>query len=380
MAEDYLGVPGLTAESAISMADPMQAEGLPRIITGSKPKPRGKSGMTIEKEQAIAARKLREQGDTPGKKVVSTYTDSQGQQVAVFDDGTTLVIGMAEDKIGERKSAFDILKEELTRYGLGDLIEDTLTLAQEGVNPDEFALRLRQTTRYKDRFKANDDRLKAGLRALSEAEYVGLEDQYQRIMRQYGLPKSFYSTGTAGRQPGLEKFISGDVSPAELEDRVQLAVDRVTNAPASVLEAMRQYYPGITQGDIIAYTLDPERALPVIKRQIQAAEIGAAAKTAGLGLGAIRAEELAARGITQEQAQQGYQAISEILPRGEQLSKIYGQEPYSQTTAEQEIFGLEGAASARRKRRQLGGLEESQFQRQSGLTAGALETGRAGAF
>ncbi len=32
-----------------------------------------------------------------------------------------------------------------------------------------------------------------GLNALSEAEYIGLEDQYQNIMRNYGLPASYYT-------------------------------------------------------------------------------------------------------------------------------------------------------------------------------------------
>jgi hypothetical protein len=50
-------------------------------------------------------------------------------------------------------------------------------------------------------------RINKGLRALSEAEYIGLEDQYQNVMRQYGLPASYYTRGDMGRQEGFEKFI-----------------------------------------------------------------------------------------------------------------------------------------------------------------------------
>lgn len=293
---------------------------------------------------------------------------------------TTTAPKPVDEKIAERRSAFALLREEFDRYGLGDLIGDIQTLAEDGVSPAEFTLRLRQTEPYRQRFAANQQRINSGLRALSEAEYIGLEDQYQNVMRRYGLPASFYARGERGIQPEFQKFLAGDVSPAELEDRVQLAVDRVTNAPASVLEAMRQYYPGITQGDIIAYTLDPERALPEIQRQVQAAEIGGAAKTAGLSVIQTRAEELARRGITQQQAQQGYQAAAEILPRAEQLASIYGAEKYDQTAAEQEIFGLEGAASARRKRQKLAGMEQTQFGARTGMAGSALERGRSGAF
>lgn len=284
---------------------------------------------------------------------------------------------------GDRRSAFSLLKEEFNRYGLGDLVGEVETLTAEGISPNEFSLRLRQTTPYKNRFKANEARIGAGLAALSEAEYVSLEDQYQNVMRRYGLPATFYAKDGQGRQANLEKFISGDVSPAELEDRVQLAVNRVEKAAPEVIKALETYYGGpggISKSNLVAYVLDPQRALPDIQRKIQAAEIGGAAQTAGFGLGAIRAEELAARGITQTQAQQGYQTAAELLPRAEQLASIYGAEKYDQTAAEQEIFGLEGAASARRKRQKLGAMEQAQFGARTGMAGSALERGRSGAF
>ena len=284
---------------------------------------------------------------------------------------------------GDRRSAFALLKEEFNRYGLGDLVGEIETLTAEGISPAEFSLRLRQTTPYKSRFKANEARIGAGLAALSEAEYVSLEDQYQNVMRRYGLPANFYAKDGQGRQANLEKFISGDVSPAELEDRVQLAVNRVEKAAPEILSALEDYYGGpggISKSNLVAYVLDPQRALPDIQRKIQAAEIGAAAETAGFGLGALRAESLAARGITQAQAQQGYQTAAEVLPRASQLANIYGAEKYDQTAAEQEIFGLEGAASARRKRQQLTAMEKAQFSQQSGLTSTSLERNRSGAF
>ena len=287
------------------------------------------------------------------------------------------------NKLGERKSAFSILKEEFDRYGLGDLVGDVEQLAKEGLSAAEYSLELRKKPSYTQRFSANQQRINSGLRALSEAEYVNLEDQYQQVMRQYGLPQSFYSTGKTGRQPELEKFIAGDVSPVELEDRVQTAVERVKNAAPEVIQALTTYYGGpggITESNLVAYVLDPQRALPEIKRKVAAAEIGAAGRVAGFGVTGTRAEELAMRGVTQAQAQQGYQTAAELLPRAEQLSSIYGAEKYDQTAAEQEIFGLEGAASARRKRQKLAGMEQAQFGARTGMAGSALERGRSGAF
>jgi hypothetical protein len=380
MAEDYMGVPGLTYEGQQEMYQPGDTE--PRIITGNdRPLARGKSGKTVAKENAIASRLAGEE---------KIYTATDGTQFTDQGAFAMYQASLNQEKFdtaaaaGERKSAFALLKEEFNRYGLGDLVGDIEALTSEGISPSEFSLRLRQTKPYKERFKANEARINAGLSALSEAEYVSLEDQYQRVMRQYGLPQSFYSTGTTGRQPALEQFISGDVSPAELEDRVQLAVNRVQNAAPEVIKALTTYYggpQGISESNLVAYVLDPQRALPEIQRKIQAAEIGAAAQVAGLGLGAIRAEELAARGITQQQAQQGYQTIAEVLPQAGKLANIYGgSDQYDQTVVEEEIFGLAGAASARRKRKRISDLEQGQFSQQTGLSSGALERNRSGAF
>ena len=315
-----------------------------------------------------------------GKTVVSTIVNAKGENVAVYEDGTTQVLGQAVDKIAERKSAFDLLKEEFTRYGLQDLVGETQALAVEGVSPAEFTLRLRQTPTYVARFSANADRIKAGYRSLSEAEYVTLEDQYQRTMRQYGLPESFYKTGTAGRQPELEKFLAGDVSPAELEDRIQLGVNRVQNASPEVLATLEQFYPGVNKSNLLAYMLDPKKALPDIQRQVQAAEIGGAARLSGLSTNLADAQYLASYGVDQAQARTGYQQIAGGLERGGQLANIYGQTPYTQTTAEQEVFGTGGAADARRKRQKISGLEQATFGGQSGLSSSALNQGRAGAF
>lgn len=280
----------------------------------------------------------------------------------------------------ERKSAYDLLYQQFAQYGLGSLVEPLKGLITEGVSPSEFTLRLRETDAYKKRFAANQSRIQKGLRALSEAEYIGLEDAYQGIMRSYGLPASFYTKGDLGVQQGFEKFLSADVSPAELEDRVQTAQNRVINAAPEIADTLRKFYPGIGNGDILAYALDPESALPEIRRKITAAEIGAGAVQSGLATDMARAEELGRYGVTGQQAREGYQAIADFLPRGGQLAEIYKQSPYTQTTAEQEVFGVPGSVEAAKQRKKLTSLEQASFAGSSGAAQGALARDRAGSF
>jgi hypothetical protein len=278
------------------------------------------------------------------------------------------------------QSAYDILLAEFTQYGLASLVEPLKSLIVSGPSAAELTLALRATDAYKKRFAANAERIKKGLTALNEATYLGLEDKYQGIMRNYDLPATYYSKDSMGRQEGFEKLISNDVSATELEDRILTAQNRVINAPAEVTTALKQFYPGITNGDILAYTLDPEKALTDIKRKVTAAEIGGAAIGAGLATDVTRAEELAKYGVTAATARQGYQAAVPLIERGRQLSAFYEESPYTQAIAEEELFNLSGAAGAAEKRKKLSSLETAQFGGRSGITGGALARDRAGAY
>lgn len=283
-----------------------------------------------------------------------------------------------EQKTAERRSAFNILKMEFQQYGLGSLVDKISNLLTDGTPPAEFALRLRDTQEYKDRFKANEVRLSKGLAALSPAEYVALEDQYQNVMRNYGLPETYYSKDTTGRQLGFEQLLANDVSATELEERVITAQDRVLKANPEVARALKQFYPGITNGDILAYALDSKNALKDIQRKVTAAEIGGAALAQGLNTAASRAEELAGYGVTKQQAQQGFESVAAVAPRGGQLAAIYKEDPYTQQTAETEVFNLAGSAEAKKKREKLASLETAAFSGQSGR--GAIDRERAGSI
>jgi ketosteroid isomerase-like protein len=340
-----------------------------------------------------------------GRRVASTYVDpTTGDTFSIYDDGSRELIAkgtkaldaaaeqrrIAEEKRRQGQSAYDLLYAEFSKNGLQALVEPLRRLITSGASPAEFTIELRKSPAYQARFAANADRIKKGLRAISEAEYLELEDQYQNVMRNYGLPESYYTRGDMGAQPGFNQFIANDVSAIELEDRISTAQKRVLNANPEVLQAIRDFYgDSITNGDILAYTLNPTKGLEDIKRKVTAAEIGGAALQAGLNRGrtaeeravyAARAAELGAAGITKQQAQQGFGTIAGGLQRGSELAAIYGEDPYTQTAAEQDVFNIAGAQDARKQRQKITGLEKATFGGQTGLTSGALARDRAGAY
>ena len=322
------------------------------------------------------------------------FTTADGKTFDNYSDYLSWQSKLDMDK-SARQSAYDLLYSQFKQYGLESLVEGIKGLIQSNVSPSEFAIQLQNTDAYKQRFAANQDRIKQGLRALTPAEYIGLEDQYQNIMRNYGLPASYYTKDAMGTQAGFNKFIANDVSAAELEDRIATAQKRVLNADVNVKDALKAFYPDITNADILAYTLDPTNALENIKRKVTAAEIQGAATAQGFNkidtstteaqVKALeaRAQELAGYGVTKAQAQQGYASIGEFLPTATTLSDIYNKQglgPYNQQTAEAEVFNTADAAAAARKRKKLSALEQAQFGGQAGTAQGALGRERQGSF
>ena len=154
---------------------------------------------------------------------------------------TSAIDALKQQQQDERVSAFNILKTEFSKYGLGSLVENIKSLLTNGTPASEFSLKLQETPEYQKRFAANADRIKAGLSALTPAQYIAMEDQYQSLMRNYGLPASYYTKDDIGTQAGFQKLLASDVSAAELEDRIATAQQRVLNTNPEVLKALKQF-------------------------------------------------------------------------------------------------------------------------------------------
>jgi len=270
----------------------------------------------------------------------------------------------------ERLDAFGILKSRYKQYGLESLAEVIKKLVIEGASEATITFALQESAEYKERFKANTARLAKGLRVLEPDEYLSVEDGYRQSLRAYGLTQF-------DNDAYVSKFIENDVSPTELNSRIQLAAERIVNAAPQVKNTLINYY-GLNDVDLIAYTLDPAGQLPQIQKQITTAEIGAAAARQGFQtqFNKSNAEYLASLGVDQQQAVKGFSAIADVLPQAQKLTDIYkdGLEGYGMQEAQQEIF--EELASARRKRQKLTARETAQFQGSTGtgLGQGGLST------
>ena len=265
----------------------------------------------------------------------------------------------AAAKAEKAQNAISVLTARFSQYGLQSLIPKIKELAIGGATEATITLQLMETWEYQQRFSANKDRVKMGLSVLDPGDYLRLEDNYRQILRAYGL-RQF------DNDDYVTQFIANDISAAELSSRVVTAVQRVQNADPAIMRTLRDFY-GIGTTDLVAYVLDPSQQFQKIERQVAAAEIGTAARRQGLDAGVGVAEQLAAQGISQAEAQKGYATIADILPQAAKLSEIYTDvlDQYGQAEAEQEVFNQ--LASAQRKRRALSEREIASFSGSSGL-------------
>ena len=272
----------------------------------------------------------------------------------------------------QRMSVYASMADRFNKYGLTGLANKIKELAIAGATEATITLQLQETPEYQQRFAANAERLKKGLAVLTPAEYVNVEDSYRQVLRAYGLRQ--FDNDAYVRQ-----FIANDMSPTELSNRVVTAVQRVQNADPAIVNQLKQYY-GIGATDMVAYVLDPQQQFQKIERQIAASEIGVAAGRQGLQAGVSVAEQLAAQGVSQAEAQKGYATIADILPTAEKLSDIYGTtlDEYRQSEGEQEVFNQ--LASAQRKRQKLTAREIAAFSGSSGTNKTSLTTSSVGQY
>jgi hypothetical protein len=277
-----------------------------------------------------------------------------------------------EQKMADRIERSKILSDRFTKYNLASLAPKIKQLAIDGANEATIMLELQETEEYKQRFKANQARIKKGLAVLDPGTYLQTEDTYRQALRAYGL-KQFDT------DEYVSQFIANDMSPTEFSNRIVTAVQRVQNADPAIIKQLRDYY-GIGQQDLVAYVLDPEQQFQKIERQVAASEIGVAAARQGLTAGVSVAEQLAAQGVSEAEAQKGYATIADRLPTAEKLSQIYGttMDTYGQSEAEQEVFN--SLASAQRKRQKLTAREVAAFSGMSGTSRTSLTTSSVGQF
>jgi hypothetical protein len=272
----------------------------------------------------------------------------------------------------EKTNAFSRLKELLNRIGLSSLTSKVQDLIARGIlDGDAIMFELRGTDEYQKRFIGNVARKANNLPELSPLVYVALEQKFRETLKANGLNADLYD-----KESDFVGLIEGDVSPGELQTRIEKGYRAVMDADPEVIRQMQELYK-VSVADIAQFFLDPKKTAPELERKAQAAQVAARAKEQGkMQLTSITAEELVSRGYTESQAQQAFSMLSEgaglydemagedALTQGQKIGSAFGYDTTSRQAIQKRAAVRKAAISS-----------SSKFTSTTGATSGTTETG-----
>lgn len=289
--------------------------------------------------------------------------DSYGQKITDVTNKYYQDTGQYEQLLkGTDRDAYMAINSLFKSYGLESLAPKIFDYVKNGYSSDTVSILLQDTKEYKERFAGNEIRKQQGLPVLNPGEYLATEASYRQIMQASGMPTGFYDQNS-----DFNNWIGKNISPSEIQTRVDLATQATVLSNPSYRKALNQM--GISDNELTAYFLDSTRALPHLQKSAATAAIGAQALQQGLTFDKSYSEQLAMEGISADEAKQGYSQVASDLDTFKALGAMYGQ-TFGQREAEQSTF--EGNAQVNAKKNRLLSQERGNFSGASGAARGGL--------
>jgi len=340
--------------------------------------------------------------DTGTKTVVNTITNADGTITIIYSDGTYTTSGTPKKQIttdevtkavadavaalnATWQSKFDTMaatqkanqqaqvttaledfKANLKLAGLDSLADVIDGYIKQDMTASQIKINLVGTDAYKARFPGMADLAKAG-RAVNEATYISMERGMTSILKAYGLDDKIF--GTTAK---LGTVIANQVSVAEYEQRVAMASDKVKKN-SDVLASLNEYY-GVDITGAISYLLDPKLGMDIVKKQIRAAEIGAAAEMYKFDLDKAAAESYINVSGTSDlnSLKESFGRARLLADTQSRLASIEGDKGYNELQAVATTLGNDQQRMLESQRRAL--REQARFAGQSGISSASLKT------
>ena len=239
--------------------------------------------------------------------------------------------------------------------GLVDFIKESLIMGDDAIT---ITQRLRERPEYERRFPAMKLRQAAGFNAISELQYLELEDTYRQTLRSANMPAGFYDEPS-----DFATLIELDVSPNEFQRRVAQAYQFESDANTEIVKQLKELY-NLGPEWVAAYYLNPKKTVDLIEEEQRwrSAELSTAVvNTIGAGLTSRAAERM-------EQAAIGVSDIPKLSQRAGMLSRLIGEDAMTASEIATGSFGIDRGAATKLRRR--GEARLTQFAGTPGLLVG----------
>jgi hypothetical protein len=206
----------------------------------------------------------------------------------------------------QNDSAYQLLVQGLTEAGLGSFADIAWNDYKNGITGTSLIMSdIRKSPAYQAQFPNMDKLMQSGV-FHNEGQYLTYLKTTRDLYHQYGLPAGFHDTAA-----DISQLALGNVSTTEVEQRLQGAQQAAVAQTDPTMRAELLRNTGVTDGDLTAYWLNPQTGLAQAQQKYQAALIGSQSDRTGYGqLSTSTLADLAARGVTDAQAQAGFSNLA----------------------------------------------------------------------
>ena len=274
-------------------------------------------------------------------------------------------------KLAVKVKAKDRLTTMFAAYGLEGLAGFIDRRIMADASEEQVLLELYDQQEYKNRFPGMAALRKAG-RTITEKEYMANERAMTQTARFFDLPKGFYDS-----PDDFGALLGKEVSPKEYQDRLQVGQDLARSLNPAVKSQLIEFY-GVGEGDLTAFVLDADRALPLIQKQAKAAQFVGIGRAAGFTLGGMTAQQAENIAGTESYAKLSEAELSKALGAAGQLrstqqrlARLEGIEYNEQEALSAVIEGNQTALLASQQRAQR---EAARFSTRGGISGSTLRS------
>jgi len=292
---------------------------------------------------------------------------------------------MRDQETARQNNLISTMRVFMGENGMGELLAGMEKYVRQGYTGDQLWVMVSNDAEYQaaynKRFAANAARAEKGLSKLLPATYIELESGYRSAMMSRGMPEGLFDN-----TDDFTDLIANDVSVREAERRLDLALEYINfSGNDNVKQELRDIY-GMTEGEMAAYVLDPERTADFLEREsagnLRKAAVGGAAENSMVALKDALRDEIANMygGSTWErtygETSQAFTSVAEQTPLYSRLGSLSKEDADSEDLV-REQFNVTGAAEAAAKKNRLASAERARFSGRSGIGRTSLASKRA---
>lgn len=222
---------------------------------------------------------------------------------------------------------------------------------QSGVDTaDELNVAIQNTDVWKDRFavivqQRADAAAGKPVQVMTPAEVIAYENQAKQLMRNAGLPSTFYD-----QTSDFNKLMIDGVSTAELSSRLGQSFSRAASVDPAIKTAFENFY-GVGQGDgaLAAFFLDPDHTLDQLDKQSRSAYAAGLGSKYGIGIDKTQAESIATFAPSDSAVSQGLGQVAAEKPIT--TDSLFDASHLGDETAIKSVFEQDAAATSAINRR-----------------------------